>query len=99
VSLAYGAVWVMLGLLGPAVIALLSVLPAAIVTGLVALALISPLTGALGSAFATPAHRFAATVTLTVTASGIAFFGIGAAMWGLLAGLAAVAVERVRGKA
>jgi benzoate membrane transport protein len=99
VSLAYGAVWVLLGLFGGGVIALLAMLPPAIVTALVALALIGPLTGALAHAFAAPDHRFAATVTLAVTASGLVAFGIGAALWGLLAGLGVYGMERVKRKA
>lgn len=93
VSLAYGAVWVGLGLFGPVVIALIAALPAPIVTAIVALALLGPLTGALTGAFAHPVQRFAAGVTLAVTASGTAFLGIGAAFWGLLAGLAVFGLE------
>jgi benzoate membrane transport protein len=96
VSLAYGGVWVLLGLFGPVVVALLAILPQPIVTGLVALALIGPLSGALGTAYAAPNHRFAATVTLTVTASGVTLLGIGAALWGLLAGLLFYAMEKMR---
>jgi benzoate membrane transport protein len=96
VSLAYGGVWVLLGLFSPVVIALMSILPPAIVTGIVALALISPLSGALSTAYAFEKHRFAATVTLTVTASGVTVLGIGAALWGLLAGLLFYAMEEMR---
>jgi benzoate membrane transport protein len=94
VGLAYGAVWVGLGLLGPAILGLIAALPPGIVTALVALALLGPLTGALTSAFTPPPQRFAAAVTLTVTASGVAFLGIGAAFWGLVAGLAVFGLER-----
>lgn len=87
VSLAYGAAWLALGLFGPLVIILIGALPAALITGIVALALIAPLTGALSGAFAHPPQRFAAAVTLVVTASGVTFFGIGAAFWGLLTGI------------
>ena len=52
--------------------------------------------GALTGAFAVPDTRFAATVTLAVTASGVAAFGIGAAFWGLVAGLGAQGLERFR---
>jgi benzoate membrane transport protein len=95
VSLAYGAVWVALGLFGPLVIALIAALPPALVTAIVALALLGPLTGALTGAFAHAPQRFAAAVTLTVTAAGVGFFGIGAAFWGLLAGLGIFALEQV----
>jgi benzoate membrane transport protein len=94
VGLAYAGVWVMLGLTGPVVIAILNALPPALMTALVALALLGPLMGALTGAFATPDQRFAATITLAVTGAGVAFAGIGAAFWGLLAGLAIWGLDR-----
>ena len=46
--------------------------------------------------------RYPALLTFAVTASGVSFFGIGAAFWGLVAGLGALgvdaAVRRVRGR-
>ncbi len=99
VSLAYAAVWVALGLLGPLAIALIAALPPALVTAIVALALLGPLTGALTGAFQHPEHRFAAAVTLAVTASGTVVFGIGAAFWGLLAGLAVFGLDSLAARA
>ena len=87
VGLAYGAIWLVLGLLGPVILPLLQSLPPQVMALLVALALLGPLMGALTSAYLTPPTRFAATITLVVTASGVAAFGIGAAFWGLMAGL------------
>lgn len=94
VGLVYGAIWVGLGLLGPLILTILGVLPPALMTALVALALLGPLTGALTGAYLPAETRFAATVTLTVTASGVGAFGIGAAFWGLVAGLAIVVLEK-----
>lgn len=96
VGLAYAAVWVVLGLTGPVIIALLTALPPALMAALVALALLGPLMGALSGAFAAPDQRFAATITLATTASGTAFFGIGAAFWGLLAGLLVYGLDRLK---
>ncbi|MBL9055659.1 MAG: benzoate/H(+) symporter BenE family transporter [Rhodobacteraceae bacterium] len=93
VGLVYGAVWVGLALLGPAILMVLGALPPALMLALVAVALLGPLTGALTGAYGSAETRFAATVTLAVTASGVAAFGIGAAFWGLLAGLAVHAAE------
>ncbi len=87
VGLAYACVWVLLGLLSPTVLQLIAALPAPVVAALVALALLSPLMGALTGAFATPDQRLPATLTLVTTASGMAAFGIGAAFWGLVVGL------------
>lgn len=94
VGLAYAGIWVCLGLFSPVIIAVLGALPPALMAALVALALLGPLTGALTGAFAVAEQRFAAAFTLAVTGSGVAAFGIGAAFWGLLAGLMIFAMER-----
>lgn len=88
VGLAYAVVWLGLGLFSPAILAILGALPPEVMAGLVALALLSPLMGALGAAFGRGDTRFAATVTLAITGSGVIAFGIGAAFWGLVTGLA-----------
>lgn len=92
----YAGFWAALGLCSPAILTLLSALPPALMVALVALALLGPLMGALAGAFAAPDTRFAATVTLVVTASGVTAFGIGAAFWGLAAGLLVQAAERFK---
>ncbi len=94
VGLAYAGFWVMLGLIAPLVIVLLAALPPEVMAALVGLALLGPLMGALAAAYAAVPQRFAATVTVAVTASGVAVFGIGAAFWGLVAGLAVFGMER-----
>jgi len=93
VGLVYGSCWVLLGLLSPMLLVIISALPGALIAAIVGLALLSPLTGALTTAFGTPAQRFAAAVTLIVSASGVSAFGIGAAFWGLVAGLAVFGME------
>jgi benzoate membrane transport protein len=94
VGVAYAGFWLLLGLAGPLILTILTALPPPLMTALVALALLGPLMGALTGAFTPPATRFAATITLATTASGVAAFGIGAAFWGLLAGLAVYALEK-----
>ena len=96
VGFAYAGTWAGLGLLGPLILALLAGLPPALMIALVALALLGPLLSALTGAYTDAATRFAATVTLTVTASGVAVLGIGAAFWGLLAGLLVYGIEQLR---
>ena len=96
VGIAYAGVWVGLGLLGPLILAALTALPAALIAAVVAIALLGPLTGALTGAFTPEPTRLPAAVALTVTASGTAAFGIGAAFWGLLAGLTVHIVQQVR---
>ncbi|MDN5785571.1 benzoate/H(+) symporter BenE family transporter [Pseudorhodobacter sp.] len=94
VGVAYAGVWVLLGLFGPLIVPVIKALPGPLVTGVVALALLGPLMGAASTAFAQPNQRFAGVITLLTTASGVAFWGIGAAFWGLLAGLAVYLLDR-----
>lgn len=95
VGLAYAGFWAMMGLAGPTILPWFAAVPGPVLAALVGLALIPALAGSLGSAFAAPADRFTAAVTLAVTASGVAAFGIGAAFWGLAAGLAVAALDRI----
>lgn len=94
VGLAYALAWASLGLFGPVILALIGALPPALMTALVALALLGPLMGALTGAYAHADQRFAATITVSVTASGVAIAGIGAAFWGLVAGLVVWGIEQ-----
>ena len=95
-AMIYAGIWTALGLFGPLILSVLAALPPALMTGLVGLALIGPFMGAAAGAFAAAEQRFAAAATLVVTASGVAAFGIGAAFWGLAAGLALHASARLR---
>ncbi len=87
VGLVYAVIWICLGVFGPAIISIILAMPQALIATVAGLALVSPLIGAATLAFETLETRFAAATTLVVTASGIAAFGIGAAFWGLVAGL------------
>lgn len=96
VGLFYAAVWVLIALAGPWLLSLLAAMPPALMAAVVALALLAPFTGASTGAFTAPETRFAAAVTLAVTAAGVSAFGIGAAFWGLLAGLAVWALDHAK---
>jgi benzoate membrane transport protein len=94
VGLVYGAFWVALGLMGSLILPAILAMPPEIVATVAGLALIAPLIGAASQAFEPPATRFAAAVTFATTASGVAAFGIGAAFWGLLAGLLVMGLDK-----
>ena len=96
VGLHYAVIWIALGILGPIIIPAILTLPKAIIASVAGLALITPLIGSISSAFEEPETRFAAAATLIVTASGVAAFGVGAAFWGLVAGLVIVLMEPLR---
>jgi benzoate membrane transport protein len=99
IGLVYGAIWVALGVAGPMLIGLIGALPPALLAALVGLALLGPLNGALGAAFSAAPQRMAAGVTLVVTASGVAALGIGAAFWGLAAGIAVQLLDATAARA
>ena len=91
----YGAIWIAVGLMGSLIVPAITAMPGAVIAAIAGLALITPTLGALASAFAEPPTRFAAAVTLATAASGMSAFGIGAAFWGLMAGLAVLALDQL----
>jgi benzoate membrane transport protein len=62
-------------------------LPNQLVTSLAGLALFGTLISSLASSLESPDTREAAMVTFVVTASGMSFFNLGSALWGLLFGV------------
>lgn len=95
VGLAYAGAWVVLGLAGPFVLGIVTDMPAPLLSAIVAIALVGALMGAVQTAFAQTQTAFPALITLTVTASGVSFAGIGAPFWGLAAGLACLILTHV----
>jgi benzoate membrane transport protein len=91
----YGAIWIVIGLAAAPIMALLVALPKALIVAVAGLGLAGSLAGALAGAMADDKQRFAAVITLAVGASGFSLGGVGAAFWALLAGLGALAIERV----
>ena len=65
-----------------------------LVEAVAGLALLSAFGSALHNALAVPAQREAALVTFLVASSGVGFYGIGGAFWGLVAGGAVFALTR-----
>jgi benzoate membrane transport protein len=95
-SVANGGAYVVLGIGAGAATTLLGVVPPLLIEAVAGLALLGALAGAIATAVADPRHREAATVTLVVSASGTTALGISAPFWGLCAGLALLALARVR---
>jgi len=71
------------------VLALFAALPPELIATLAGLALFPTIANALSAAVAEPGQRDAALVTFIVSASGMSLFGLGAAFWSLLLGMAA----------
>ena len=90
-----GAAYVVLGPLSGAAAAFIAASPPVLIEAVAGLALLGAFAGALANALSAPDHREAAVVTFLVTASGIGFFGVGGAFWGLLAGGAMMGLSRL----
>lgn len=90
-----GALNVVLGSFAGTFLAVMTVLPAEAVTALAGLALLAAMAASLSAAFPAGIETgsLAAPAVLLVTLSGVSPLGIGAAFWGILAGLAVYAVE------
>jgi benzoate membrane transport protein len=86
-----------LGLCAGLATALVAASPTALVDTVAGLALVGALAGALASALADAERRDAAVVTFVVSASGITLASISASFWGLVAGIAFLALGRLRG--
>jgi benzoate membrane transport protein len=98
-AVAAGVFYLLLGLVGGAVVGLLNAFPRELVLAVAGLALLGTIVGGLASALKDEAHRDAAGLTFLVTLSGITLAGIGAAFWGVLAGSIALMVQHYRSRA
>jgi benzoate membrane transport protein len=94
----YAGYYVLLAAFGAALVALLAAMPKALIATFAGLGLVGALQGALTGALKEESERFPAVLTLAVTASGISLFGVGAAFWGLVAGIAALAAQSYRAR-
>ncbi len=95
-AIAAGLIYIAVGLAGGAVAGLFNAFPREMVAALAGLALLGTISSALGAALAVERHRDAAALTFLVTLSGVSWWGVGAAFWGVLAGVAAMLVQHYR---
>lgn len=82
-----GVGYLCIGTFGASVIALFARLPDGLTSALAGLALLGTLVTSLSSAVAVEGHRESSVITFVVTVSGMTFFGLGSALWGLVAGI------------
>ena len=83
---AAGGFYLLAGIFGGAITALMTALPLAWIQMLAGLALLGTIGGSLQQALTHETERDAAIVTFLITASGITLGGIGSAFWGLIGG-------------
>ncbi len=91
-----GIFYIAVGLVGGAVVGLIAAFPKQLVLAVAGFALLGTIGSALAAAMHEPRSREAALITFLVTASGLVLWGVGAAFWGVVAGVTALAVQHWR---
>lgn len=91
-----GLCYLVLGIFGATLVSLFAAFPKELIAALAGLALFAAIAGALANAMAVPNDREAALVTFLTTASGMSLFGLSAAFWGLIFGMAAHLLSSTR---
>jgi benzoate membrane transport protein len=92
----YALAYLVFAIFGASLVAIFAVLPQSLIALVAGLALMASLANALAIALRDEGERMPATVTFAVTASGLTLFGVGAAFWGLVAGMAVLFLDRLK---
>jgi benzoate membrane transport protein len=95
---AAGVTYFGLGLIAGIAAAFISASPPILIQAVAGLALLTSLSGALSNALASEDDRLPAILTFVTAASGITILGIGAAFWGLVAGIVLLLLLRWRAR-
>lgn len=92
----YALAYVVFAIFGASLVAVFAVLPQSLIVLVAGLALTPPLANALAIAMKDEGQRMAAVTAFAVTASGLTLQGVGAAFWGLVAGLLVLGLEYLK---
>ena len=82
-----GVCWLIIATFGATVVAIFFAFPHELILSIAGLAVFSTIGSSINVALSAEPHREAAVITILVSASGLSLFGIGAAFWGLIAGI------------
>jgi benzoate membrane transport protein len=93
---AYAFFYLVLALGGGYFVSVLAGLPKSLIALVAGLALMAPLANAMTIALSKEGDRTAAIAAFATTASGLAFFGIGSAFWGLVIGVAILGLDGLK---
>ena len=94
-SVVAGVFYLLLGIFGATVAALLAAVPKELILTIAGLALFTTIASSLATALSEVKQREPALITFLMTASGISLFGIGAAFWGLVFGGIALLIATI----
>ena len=95
-SAAAGVLYIVVGLLGGAVVGLIAAFPKELVLAVAGFALLGTIGSGLATALRDESQREPALITFLVTLSGLTLWGVGAAFWGVVAGVVALGLQRFR---
>lgn len=93
-----GLFYILMGLFAATLTQLLLAFPAVFMTALAGIALLATIGHNIAFAFQHNEHREAVLITFLCSTSGIQFFGIGSAFWGLILGCAVYLLFQTHGK-
>lgn len=93
-----GFFYILMGIFAATLTGLLLSFPPIFIVALAGIALLGTISHNIALAFYDLAEREAALMTFLFSASGIQFFGIGSAFWGLLFGFAVLMILKFRAK-
>lgn len=82
-----GFFWLLIAFFGATIVTILLAVPHELILAIAGFALLSTIGNSLKTALEDDIHREPALITILLSASGITLLGIGAAFWGLIAGV------------
>ncbi|WP_378951491.1 benzoate/H(+) symporter BenE family transporter [Pelosinus sp. sgz500959] len=82
-----GLLYMLVSIFGATIVSVFSVFPKELIATIAGLALFGSIISSLSSAMSEELQKESALITFLVTISGISILGVGAAFWGLIAGL------------
>ncbi|MEP0072610.1 MAG: benzoate/H(+) symporter BenE family transporter, partial [Marinomonas sp.] len=97
-GLSAGVFYLVAGLVSSSVVALFAIFPAAMIAALAGIALLGTIGMNLKNAMVDDGNREAALITFLVTVSGVSFFGIASAFWGIVFGVICLLISNIKSK-
>lgn len=88
-----GTLYIFVGIFAGAITSLFAAFPKEMVSAIAGLALLGTVASGIEKALAMPQHREAAFLTFVIAASGLTFYGIGAAFWAVLVGVIVIELK------
>ncbi|CUB03426.1 benzoate/H(+) symporter BenE family transporter [Marinomonas fungiae] len=91
-----GVFYMLAGLAGASVVGLFAVFPKAMIAALAGIALLGTIGANLKAAFDSDTYREPALITFLTTVSGVSFFGVASAFWGICFGSLVLIIQRIK---